>query len=160
MYDNLINIILHTQNKSSIILGRVWVFSNNLFHSLLSMYPCYSVRLSLVKVCEGGCACTHVPILKTVEARGGRWLGVLPYHTFCPTSLRHGLSLNLTFFVSARLTGQHPSGILLSYSLPHVWSYPLEQNGLAVWYTTEGNGCPSCKRSSTANHSVRRVGAL
>lgn len=37
-YDNLINIILRTQNKSSIILGRVWVFSNNLFHSLLSTY--------------------------------------------------------------------------------------------------------------------------
>lgn len=37
-YDNLINIILRTQNKSSIILGRVWVFSNNLFRSLLSTY--------------------------------------------------------------------------------------------------------------------------
>lgn len=90
-----------------------------LITSFIRYYPCilrirYSVRSSLIKVCGGGGACTHMPILTTVEAGGGHWLGVLPYHTFCPTSLRQGLSLNLTFFVSARMTGQHTSGILLS----------------------------------------------
>lgn len=64
-------------------------------------------------------SCAH-----TMEAGGGRWLGVLPYHTFCPTSLRQGLSLNLTFFVSARLTGQHASGILLSAPC-HMFGAPL-----------------------------------
>lgn len=63
----------------------------------------------------------RVPILTTM-AGGGRWLGVLPYHTSCPISLRQGLSLSLTFFISARLTGQHTSGILLSAPLSHVWS--------------------------------------